>query len=350
MKKNIAILYGGDSSEKLISELSSITIEKHLPIEKYFTYKISVNGSAWNVNIANNQTIPVDKNDFSIILDGKKIVFDCAFIIIHGTPGENGILQAYFDLLGIPYTTCSAFVSALTFDKYACKCYLRSLEINMANDLLLKKTDSFDQNAIEKQIAYPMFVKPNAGGSSYGVTKVHSAVNLRTAIEAARKENCDVIIESFVEGIELSHGIYLTDKRTLEFPVTQIISKTGFFDYEAKYEGKSEEITPAPITEKLSKRVKMLTKRIANRLGCRGLVRIDYIYSGDKLYFLEINTVPGMSEASIIPQQILHAGFSISQVLDWLIEDSMPNGESRCSSETRPCLNKRQKSSTLPPL
>jgi D-alanine-D-alanine ligase len=323
MKRTIAILFGGDSSEKIISERSSVTIEKHLPNDKYFTYRICVSGSEWNVEIAVDKRIPINKNDFSFILDGKKIVFDCAFIIIHGTPGENGILQAYFDLLGIPYTTCSAFVSALTFDKYACKCYLRSLEIDMANDFLLKVTDVFDQNEIEKTLSYPVFVKPNAGGSSFGITKVLYPHDLKTAIERAREEDCDVIIESFVKGTELSHGIYTTDKRTLEFPVTQIVSKNDFFDYEAKYEGKSDEITPAPIPEELSDRVKALTKKISNRLSCWGLVRIDYIYSDDKLYFLEINTVPGMSEASIIPQQILHAGFSISQVLDWLINDSI---------------------------
>jgi D-alanine-D-alanine ligase len=283
---------------------------------------IRVSGSKWNVDIAPNQYIPVDKDDFSFVLNGKKIMFACAFIMIHGTPGENGILQAYFDLLGIPYTTCSAFASALTFDKYACKCYLRSLEIDMADDFILKKTDDFDQTEIEKKIKYPMFVKPNTGGSSFGVTKVHSSCDLKTAIATARKENCDVIIESFISGTELSHGIYSTDKRMLEFPVTQIVSQTEFFDYEAKYEGKSAEITPAPITEELSNRVKSLTKRIINRLSCKGLVRIDYICSDDRLYFLEINTVPGMSKASIIPQQIIHAGYSVSQVLDWLIEDA----------------------------
>jgi D-alanine-D-alanine ligase len=323
MKKTIAILYGGNSSERIISERSSITIEKHLPKEKYSVYRVSVSGSEWNVDIASGQCIPVNKDDFSFILDGEKIVFDCAFIIIHGTPGEDGILQAYFDLIGTPYTTCSAFVSALTFDKYACKCYLRSLDINMADDFLLKKTDVFDRSAIEKKITYPMFVKPNAGGSSFGVTKVNSPDDLMSAIEIARKEDCDVIIESCIKGIELSHGIYSTAKRTIEFPVTQIVSKTVFFDYEAKYEGKSEEITPAPITKELSDRVKVLTKQISSRLSCKGLVRIDYICSDDKLYFLEINTVPGMSEASIIPQQILHGGFGISQVLDWLVEDSM---------------------------
>jgi D-alanine-D-alanine ligase len=323
MKKTIAILYGGNSSERIISERSSVTIENHLPKGKYSAYRVSVSGSEWNVDIASGQCISVNKDDFSFTLDGEKIVFDCALIIIHGTPGENGILQAYFDLLGVPYTTCSAFVSALTFDKYACKCYLRSLDIDMADDFLLKKTDIFDRNAIEKKIAYPMFVKPNAGGSSFGVTKVNSPADLMTAVEIARKEDCDVIIESCITGIELSHGIYSTSKRTIEFPVTQIVSKTVFFDYEAKYEGKSEEITPAPIAKELSDRVKILTRQINHRLSCKGLVRIDYICSDDRLYFLEINTVPGMSEASIIPQQILHGGFSISQILDWLVEDSM---------------------------
>ncbi|MDR3246180.1 MAG: D-alanine--D-alanine ligase [Prevotellaceae bacterium] len=323
MKRTIAILFGGDSSEKIISERSSVTIEKYLPKEKYFTYRICVSGPEWTVEIAKDKRVPVNKDDFSFVLDNKKTVFDCAFIIIHGTPGENGILQAYFDLLGIPYTTCSAFVSALTFDKYACKCYLRSLAIDMADDFLLKATDDFDQNEIEKTIGYPAFVKPNAGGSSFGITKVRSSCDLKAAVERAREEDCDVIIESFIKGTELSHGIYTTNKRTLELPVTQIVSKNDFFDYEAKYEGKSDEITPAPIPEELSDRVKALTKKITNRLSCRGLVRIDYIYSNDKLYFLEINTVPGMSEASIIPQQILHAGFSVSQVLDWLVNDSI---------------------------
>ncbi|MDR1593993.1 MAG: D-alanine--D-alanine ligase [Prevotellaceae bacterium] len=323
MKKNIAILYGGDSAERIISERSSVTIEKHLPKEKYSTYRVSVSGSEWKVDIADGRSIPVNKDDFSFVHDCEKIGFDCAFIIIHGTPGENGILQAYFDLLGIPYTTCSAFVSALTFDKYACKCYLRSLGISMADDFLLKKTDVFNRIEIEEKIVYPVFVKPNVGGSSFGVTKVYSADDLKVAVDIARKEDCDVIIESFVEGIELSHGIYLTNQRTLELPVTQILSKNSFFDYEAKYEGKSEEITPAHIPDDLSDRVKSLTKKISNRLGCWGLVRIDYIYSGDRLYFLEINTVPGMSEASIIPQQILHAGLSISEVLDWLVEDAI---------------------------
>ncbi|MDR0385245.1 MAG: D-alanine--D-alanine ligase [Prevotellaceae bacterium] len=322
-KYKIAILYGGNSSEKVISERSSMTVEKYLPKEKYSAYRVSVSGLEWNIDMADGRRIPVNKGDFSFICDGEKIAFDCAFIIIHGTPGEDGILQAYFDLLGVPYTTCDPFVSALTFNKYACKCYLRSMKIDMAADFLLKKNDAFDRDAIERAVAYPMFVKPNAGGSSFGVAKVCSSSGLEDAIEAARREDGDVIIESLVEGIELSHGIYSTNRRTLEFPVTQIISKNSFFDYEAKYEGKSDEITPAPISGELSGRVKSLTKKIVNRLGCRGLVRVDYICSGNRLYFLEINTIPGMSEASIVPQQILDAGFGISQTLDWLIDDSI---------------------------
>lgn len=321
MKKNIAILFGGDSSEKIISERSSVTIEKHIPKDKYNVYKVSVVGAEWLAYSHSGETLPVNKNDFSFSSGGEKINFDFAFIIIHGTPGENGLLQAYFELVGVPYSTCDSFVSALTFDKYACKCYLRDSGINMAGDFLLKKDDDYSINEIETKLGYPVFVKPNAGGSSFGITKVNSSDKLKAAVEEAKKENCDVIIESFVKGIELSHGIYISDERVLDFPVTQIVSKNEFFDFEAKYEGKSDEITPAPITGELSGKVKKLTAVIAKRLGCKGLVRVDYIYSDNQLYFLEINTVPGMSEASIIPQQIVHAGYTVSQVLVWLIDD-----------------------------
>lgn len=321
--KNIAILFGGDSAERIISERSSITIEKHLPANKYNTYKVSVTGAEWLVHTSDNGIIAVNKNDFSFTLNNEKIPFHCAFIIIHGTPGENGLLQSYLEMLNVPYTTCSSFVSALTFDKYACKCYLRDMGINMAKDYLIKVNGQYSQSDIENKLGYPMFVKPNAGGSSFGITKVTERSALHKAIEDAKAENCDVIVESFVKGTELSHGIYITGNRTIELPVTEIVSQNDFFDFEAKYDGKSDEITPARIPAELVERVKALTKKIALHLGCKGLVRIDYIYSDDKLYFLEINTVPGMSEASIIPQQIIHAGYSVTQVLDWLVEDSM---------------------------
>jgi D-alanine-D-alanine ligase len=267
----------------------------------------------------------VDKNDFSIRLDNRHIRFDCAFIIIHGTPGENGLLQSYFELLKIPYTSCNAFVSALTFDKYACKAYLRDSGIDMADDILLKKDENVDAGNLVKRLGLPVFVKPNAGGSSFGVTKVNSADELNSALDSARNEGCDeVIVESFIKGRELSHGICIMKDSLIVLPVTEIVSKNEFFDFEAKYTaGKSEEITPARIPDELVVRVQSLTEQICRRLGCRGFSRVDYIYSNDKLYFLEINTIPGFSDASIVPQQLRHAGYEISEVLDALVQDSI---------------------------
>ncbi|MDR2424823.1 MAG: ATP-grasp domain-containing protein [Prevotellaceae bacterium] len=316
-KLNIAILFGGNSSEKIISEYSSHTIARYLPTDKYSAYRVAVSHNLWTVELDGNH-IDVDKNDFSFTHSGTKIVFDCAYIIIHGTPGENGLLQAYFEILNIPYTSCNSFVSALTFDKYACKCYLRDLGVKLSQDILLRP------NETAHDLPYPLFVKPNAGGSSFGVSKVHSAENLQPAIDAAFAEGAgNVLLETFIAGVEFSHGIFITHNRTLEFPVTQIISETDFFDYTAKYEGKSKEITPANIPDLLANRIRQETRRIAAYLGCHGLVRIDYIYSNDELYFLEINTVPGMSEASLVPQQIVKAGYSVAQILDFLVEDSI---------------------------
>ena len=322
-KLNIAILFGGNSSEKVISEHSSRTVARYLETDKYSTYRVAVNGKHWTVELEGN-SIEIDKNDFSFTHSGVKTVFDCAYIIIHGTPGENGLLQSYFEMLDIPYTSSASFVSALTFDKYACKCYLRDLGVKLSDDVLLKPYEANHAAERAKALSYPLFVKPNAGGSSFGVSKVDSAENLQSAVATAFNEDADdVLLEAFIAGEEFSHGIYISNKRTIEFPVTQIISERDFFDYTAKYEGKSKEITPAAIPDPLSQRIKAETRRIAAYLGCHGLVRIDYIYSGDELYFLEINTVPGMSEASIVPQQIVNAGYGIAQILDFLVEDSI---------------------------
>lgn len=326
-KTEIALLFGGDSSERIISERSAATVARHLPKQKYNTRRVRVEGPEWTVETDDGRKIPVDKNRFGFDDGDKFVAFDCAFVIIHGTPGENGLLQAYFEMLGVPCTTCGSFVSAVTFDKYACKSLLRDTPgVALAPDRLIKADETFDAEVAEtlgRKIGYPMFVKPNAGGSSFGVTKVAAPEQLRAAVAKARREGGDAIVEAFVAGVEFSHGIYATRSRILELPVTQIVSENEFFDFDAKYEGKSREITPAAISDDLSRKIKSATRAIVSRLSCRGLTRIDYILSGDELYFLEINTVPGMSEASIVPQQIAAAGHTLSRVLDMLVEDTL---------------------------
>ena len=325
MKKNIAVIYGGDSSEEVISRRSGKNIAKLIPRDKYEVFEVSIIGTDWMLCCEDGLSVPIDRNDFSVKLNGDTVRFDCAFITIHGTPGENGLLQSYFELLRIPYTTCSAFVSALTFDKYACKCYLRDSGVDMANEILLKKDDSYEVEEIILRLGLPLFVKPNAGGSSFGVTKVKSAKELDLSIESARKENDgDVLLESFIDGIELSNGICMFNGVSLTLPVTQIISRNDFFDFEAKYTpGMSDEITPANISAELTERVQDQTEYIGRRLGCRGLVRVDYIFASNRLYFLEINTTPGFSDASIVPQQLKHGGYKASEVLAAIIEDSI---------------------------
>jgi D-alanine-D-alanine ligase len=340
-KTEIALLFGGDSAERIISERSAETVARHLPKEKYNVARVRVDGSAWTVETSDGRRIPVDKNRFGFADGDRFVVFDCAFVIIHGTPGENGLLQAYFEMMSVPFTTCGSFVSAMTFDKYVCKSMLRdTLGVALAPDCLIKAGEPFDAEAIAeagRKIGYPMFVKPNAGGSSFGITKVVAPDGLAEAVEKARREGGgDAIVEAFVAGAEFSHGIYTTGRRTVEFPVTQIVSENEFFDFDAKYGGKSREITPAPIADDLSGKIRATTRAIVSRLSCRGLTRIDYILSGDTLYFLEINTVPGMSEASIVPQQIAAAGLTLSRVLDLLVEDSIAEAhEKQRSAVTR---------------
>lgn len=321
-KKNIAVLYGGNSSEAVISIKSGKMVMQSIDFMKYNAYGVLIKGNEWTVQLDEGENIAIDKNDFSFTKNDQKIVFNCAMIIIHGTPGEDGLLQSYFELLHIPYTTCNAFVSALTFDKYACKAYLRDLGINMAKGILLKKKSAYNTTSIIEQLGLPIFVKPNAGGSSFGVTKVKTEDELAKAIENAFIEDDEVLIESFIKGVELSHGIMQVNGNEIKLPITEIVSKKEFFDYEAKYTaGMSEEITPARITNDIAQKVQQTSSAIYNWLSCRGVVRVDYILSDNKLYFLEINTVPGMSEASIIPQQLKYAGISFTQALTLLIEN-----------------------------
>ncbi|MDR1056374.1 MAG: D-alanine--D-alanine ligase [Prevotellaceae bacterium] len=323
-KKNIAVIYGGDSSEVVISMKSAKMVMQSIDFMKYNVYGVLIRGTDWMIKLDDDTNIGIDKNDFSFTKNEQKVNFDCVVIIIHGSPGENGLLQSYFELIGMPYTTCNAFVSALTFDKYACKAYLRDLDLHMAKGILVKKNQKIDTTEILEELGLPVFVKPNAAGSSFGITKVKSAGELEKALESAFTEDNEVLIEEFIKGIELSHGIMKTREGELLLPVTEIVSKKEFFDFEAKYTaGMSDEITPARIDGDTAARVQQLSSKIYNWLSCRGIVRLDYILCDNELYFLEINTVPGMSEASIVPKQIQFAGLSFTQVLTMLIEDTL---------------------------
>lgn len=323
-KKKIAILAGGDSSEAVISFKSAQQIASVIDRDRYNAYTIFVKGTAWAVKQDGKADIEIDKNDFTFVEDGQKVSFDCVLMMIHGTPGENGILQAYFDLIRLPYTGCRTFVSALTFDKYATKKYLEGEGVDMARGYMFRKGQQVDADALVADLGLPMFVKPNASGSSFGVTKVKSADQLQGAIEAALTEGDAVLIEECITGIELGNGLIKTPTKSLVFPVTEIVPKTEFFDFEAKYTaGMSEEITPARISFEVSERVQELSSHIYDVLGCRGIVRVDYIYSNDKLYFIEINTIPGMSQASIVPQQVRTMGLELREVLTLEIEDAI---------------------------
>jgi D-alanine-D-alanine ligase len=264
----------------------------------------------------------IDKNDFSLVTDEYRIKFDGVFIAIHGTPGENGLLQGYFDILGIPYTSCSAFCSALTFNKQACKLFLKEYKIPMAVAKFIRKGDNPDPVAIIKHTGLPCFVKPNNSGSSFGVTKVKKIEELLPAIEFAFKESHEVLVEAFMNGREVACGVVKTRNERFVFPVTEIISKKEFFDYEAKYtNGFSDEITPAELPAAVSDEVQRLSSLIYDLLDCKGIVRVDFIVIADKPYFLEINTVPGMTKESIVPKQAAASGLSASDLYSMVVED-----------------------------
>lgn len=323
MKRTIAIVAGGDSSEHEVSMKSAEGIYSFIDKERYTLYIIELTKKRWEAVLSDNSRAEVDKNDFSFIDKGKKIVPDFAYITIHGTPGENGILQGYFDLLGIPYSTCSVLVSALTFSKFTLNQYLKGFGIRVAESMLVSKrhADISDEDIIER-IGLPCFVKPNASGSSFGVTKVMAKGQIRQALAAAFKESDDVMVEAFMDGIELANGCYKTKEKSVVLPITEVVSKNEFFDYNAKYNGEATEITPARLTPELTDQVRKLTSSIYDILGCKGIVRVDYIITeGEKINMLEINTTPGMTTSSFIPQQVRAAGLEIKDVMTDIIED-----------------------------
>lgn len=324
-KKTIALIYGGDSSEYEVSIKSGKHISGHLDRERYNVYEVLMKGADWRVLFSEEKSYLIDKADFSFVIPdesgigGKRVKFDKALIMIHGTPGENGLLQAYFEMIGMKFTTCSATVSAISFDKYACKCYLRDTGVKLAKEQFIRRGDSYNAYDIAGRVGLPLFVKPNNGGSSFGVTKVKHLQDLNDAIESAFKEDESVLVEEYIQGREMTNGVYEYNGELVRLPVTEIISNNEFFDYEAKYLGASREICPAEITSELSERIINTSHKIYRYLGCRGVVRVDYIVRGDEIYFLEINTVPGMTEMSLVPQQVRAAGMTIREFLNQLL-------------------------------
>ena len=323
MKRKIAIVAGGDSSENPVSLRSAATILEYMDKDKYEPYILEIEGKNWQVHVSENISAPVDRNDFSFTWQGKKTVFDYAYIIIHGTPGENGVFEGYLRLMRIPFSTCDVLPSALTFNKFVLNKTMKSCKVNVADSRRLRKGDKVDPDKIISKVGLPCFIKPTDGGSSFGTTKVKTREQIVPAVEEAFKENNEIMIESFMQGIEVTNGYFKTKKREVRLPVTEVVPKTDFFDYDAKYNGKVEEITPARIPDELRDRIQDLTAKIYDLLGCHGIIRNDYIITdGDKINLLEVNTTPGMTATSFIPQQIRAAGLNLTDVLTEIIEDS----------------------------
>lgn len=324
MKKNIAVVYGGDSSEFVVSVKSSENVYNAITEAGFTAWKVQIKGLDWEVYTNGNPFANVDKSDFSFVHDGKKIQFDFAYITIHGTPGEDGKLQGYFDLVKIPYSTCGVYSSALTFNKYFCSNYLRTFGITTAKSVRLFKGDKIDSEQLIEKLGLPVFVKPNAGGSSFGVTKVKEKTQLQEALELAMTESDDILVEEFIDGKEFTCGLVKIDGEKIIFPVTEVIPQNEFFDYEAKYvAGKTDEITPARISAELTQKVQQLSAKIYDLCDCSGIVRIDYILKNGEFYFLEVNTTPGMTATSFVPQQIAAMGRKLSNVLGMIIEEKL---------------------------
>ena len=321
-KRTIAIVAGGDSSELPVSLRSAQGIYSFIDKDKYNLYIVEMQGKRWEVVLPSGEKAPIDRNDFSFMVNGEKINFDFAYITIHGTPGENGLLQGYFDLLGIPYSSCNVLVSAITFNKFTCNQYLKGFGIRVSESMILRKGfEILDEEVINK-VGLPCFIKPNAGGSSFGVTKVKTKEDIQPAIEKAFNESDEVMIEAFMQGTEITCGCYKTKDKEVVFPITEVVTSNEFFDYDAKYNGQVDEITPARIPEETAERVRLLTSAIYDILGCDGIIRIDYIITeGEKVNLLEINTTPGMTATSFIPQQVRAAGLDIKDVMTDIIEN-----------------------------
>ncbi|WP_443938926.1 D-alanine--D-alanine ligase [Pedobacter sp. MW01-1-1] len=327
MKKTIALLTGGTTGEWVVSVKSAATIAQNIDTTLYDVYKIMVNDKGWFYEPADSVKIEIDKNDFSLTLEGRKIVFDGVFIVIHGSPGEDGKLQGYFDMLNIPYTTCDSLTSAITMNKGYTKAVVQGIDnLNVAKSVQLFKGGNYNLSTIKADLKLPYFVKPNNGGSSIGMTKVKHADDLEEAVERAFKEDSQVLIEEFVSGREFSIGVFGAEGKIIVLPTTEVIPANEFFDFEAKYTpGATEEITPGNMSEEEVERVHQVVTDVYKKLNCRGVVRIDYFLEHEtgKFYFIEINTIPGQTATSFIPQQVAAMGLSLKEFYARLMKETL---------------------------
>ena len=336
MTKSVVVIYGSDSSEWEVSVRSGEFTASQIDGTRYDVYEMFARFGEWSVRayrrggeerviIPEGERPSVDKTDFSAVVAGQKVKFDYAYIMQHGTPGENGLMQGYLEMIGVPHSGCNAFVAAITFDKFSCKSYLKDVDfVKCAEDMFVRKGESTDElarKAVER-LGLPMFVKPTDGGSSFGVTKVKRVEDFDAAVDAAFAEGNTVMAESAIVGRELTCAVYFNGHENVALPVIEIITENEFFDYEAKYNGHSREVCPAQIPDSLRDEIQEVSKKIYAHLGCAGLVRVDYIASEEGLYFLEVNTIPGMTSASLVPQMVRAAGLSMTDFLTTIIEHS----------------------------
>lgn len=323
MKKNVVVIAGGNSSEYEVSIKSGRHIFEEIDDERYNKYMMILKGRDWHIE-TEEKDYPVDKNDFSAEVAGQKVVFDFAYITIHGNPGENGMLQGYLDMMGVPYSTCSTLCEALTFDKYTCTHYLKGFGIHTTEPVMLTRGQAYDKEAVLAAVGLPCFVKPNAEGSSFGVSKVKKAEDFDAAMEEAFGKCREVLVESFLEGTEFTCGLYKVGGKKVILPVAEVIPKKEFFDYEAKYDASmSEEIIPGRFSEEMTDRIQEMASEVYDLLRCEGIVRIDGFVCGDEVIMLEVNTTPGMTANSFIPKMVRVMGCSLRQVFTEIIEEKM---------------------------
>lgn len=329
---NLAIIYGSDSSESEVSVRSGVFTASQLDTRRYNVYEIYARFGKWQlaacrlmgaqrIEFPEGERPCIDKTDFSLVLNGAKVKFDFVYIMQHGTPGENGLMQGYLQMLGIPFSGCNAFVAAITFDKYSCKNYLRDLDcVKCARDRFLRKGQNADPQEWVEALGLPMFIKPTDGGSSFGVTKVKTPEDVMPAIEEAFRDSDTIMAEAAISGRELTCAVYRENGEVKPLPIVEIVPHTEWFDYEAKYNGLSDEICPARINEAQWKMIQEASCRIYEHLGCSGLVRVDYILAEDGLYVLELNTIPGMTSASLVPRMVRTAGIDMTDFLNTVID------------------------------